>query len=653
MRIKSSRVFELLDFFTHTSRRIVINFHRVSNDMDIKKNPFNRLASISPVQLDVFIRLMKLRAKFVDLDSLLTIDEKRPFYTYLHLTFDDISTSFMENAVPIIEKHRIPITIFPSAGIAGEGFSWRDKIYYIMADSELLQDYIRKANEVYRPAHPFSADMVYSLSKSSKFNQKQMEYGVISSVLDSSHDDFLANIKEFKPYLNWKELRNLRNHSWVTIGNHGNSHYNYNSLSELEIEEDLLCSHKKFKDSLGFTPQHFAIPFGEIGQRSFLTVDKVLKELGYKTVGWGKTVNNPLIPLAGIKHYFRIDGVSHFFINTIKLAKASIRTQYYPLSGVPFSYYEKHDDRVECVRDVSHEEYKTFFRRIQPQKIHHQLDDYIDHLYNKNPHRDNDPVHLAIKVNDTIFSMGSLFYIPFILSSTEKKGAYFCGWFRFPELPSQSVRSRKIFEEAKRLNSILGVYYPSSNSLHFYQDWDRVKMFRLAFKKSLRKVHSLDFTLTDRWDIRLQHVIDRSQRNLILSIKRGPGVYEWRIEQYPLCRFSYLLPERSVPDWYIIFCLKEKTMYISDFGLAELNSEDLAAEMIDRAFLYGGSESVNRIILETSNEVVRRAAQKSGFQIIKTFINVYKHPNMSGKVIPWDQVHETQISGDLLPRFLD
>ena len=604
----------------------------------------------------MLIRFFKTNAKFVDLGDFFFADEGKGFQAFIHFTFDDVSTSFLEQALPIIEKHQIPVTLFVCAKNAEEGYSWRDKIYYLLNHADLLNQFIQKSRLLFGDRADRGQENPYQWSKQADLNQRLLENQVIDEVLDSQTDDFHEQVNEFRPYLNWEELKQIASHPLIVIGNHGMNHYNYNSLPEREIEDDIIESHRLIEQRMGIQCRHFAIPFGAVGQKSFLTVDRVLTRLNYDSAAWVKRVNNPRIPGEALKHYFRIDSGRNLLINFVKFCKAYVKTQYSPLSGIPLSSYHDPRIKIDLVTEVSREEYKTFFRRSQPHKSHHQNDGYINHLYYENPFRGQKPIHFALKANGDIYSIGSLFHVPFLLKGEKKEGAYFCGWYRFPEFPAESLRARRILEETQKVCFLTGAYHPSSDSLHFYDSWNKVKVYRLTAKlKRKRKAHypHSAWIMATKWDPKLQRIIDASQNNLLLSIKRGEELYNWRIDKYPLCDFFYFYPKVPNPDWYLIFCEHKNTLYISDFCLASLDDKKLISEMFHYLLDYCLNQEIQKVIMETSNRHIQEVARKNRFKIFESFLNVYYYPEATGKEIHWEKVHETQISGDLLPRLND
>ncbi|MBN1271880.1 MAG: polysaccharide deacetylase family protein [Candidatus Aminicenantes bacterium] len=634
-------------------RRIVWVFHRVAEQKNNRDNPFSRLSNLTPGRFKTLIRLLGLQADYVDLDTLLCQEQLDSLRMFLHLTFDDVSSSFLSEVLPFIEKHNIPVTLFPSAVNAEYGYSWRDKLYYILERQDLRAPFIREAKSAFGDKDFILENDIYRWSKRADLDQRILEKEVIDVVLERSMDDFLEKVNTHKPYLDWKELRGLGEHRLITLGNHSFSHYDYRSIPKDDTEKDIRESHNLIKDKTGITCRHFAVPFGSIDQKTYLTCDGILEKMGYQTVGWGKRVNNPRMQPDVLNHYFRIDGAQSLLVNVIKQIKTARKTQYSPLGGIPFSYEAQSEAPARLVRDVPLQEYKHFFRRIQPQKFHFQNDEFLDYLFYKNPFRRTKPLHFAIKVGEDIYAVASSIPVPFYYKGRSKEGVFFSSWYRFPTFPSQNLRAKALFEEAQKQADICNSYKPAPKTLDFYKNWDRVRIFRLL-KRPKNSAPPSDrvpeWNTSAVWVPEIQKVIDPSHHDLLFSIKRGKEFLEWRLGRYPLCRFLYLLPKKEPVDWYAAVCLIRGRLYVSDFCLTSLANRDMMDNMLRTIIAYAQTNEMEEVYLETSNKLLVETAHQKGFETRESFFTLYLYPEASGKEIDWKNVHETQVSGDILPR---
>jgi len=649
----SRRNLNRIKYLVENPPHLVYAFHRISPEKQTDAGPFNRLGHTTPKNLDRLIKRMKHFSTFGDLEETLSASKQDRWRLFIHLTFDDVSKSFLTHGLEIIEKHDIPVTLFPSVKNAETGYSWRDKIYYIIGKAALEDDLTKRITEILRPESALDPRDIYHWSKSIQLPHDRLE-NIIDLTLAPVMDQFLKAVETFHPYLNWTELRELAEHPLITIGNHGYAHYDYRHLDPQDIEKDVVTAHQMILDRLGVTCRHFAVPFGGLDQKSYLALDKVLDRLRYRTVGWSERVSNPRWRGDLPRHYFRIDGGNPFLINAVKAFKAAKKPKNFPLSGIPFSSKTRPDPTTTISEDVSLEEYKTFYRRLFPDKLHHTDDAYLNHLYFQNPFSREKSVHFAIKAGGHIWALASVLHLPFLVAGRQIPGVYFCGWYRFPEFPSAEVRARALFEKAQAVTQVMGAYRPSSGSLHFYKGWDRIRMYsltkRLRYGQNTRLSSSSSWQTSDVWDNRLQKVLDESQNRLQLTIQRGPELYRWRIEGYPLCRFHYLYPEGEAPAWYAVYCIQGQDMIVSDFCLTDLNDHKGIADMLGTISDCAERAFIRTVKLETSSQAVISVARKYGYKRTETFWTVYKHPKSTGAILSWSDVHETQISGDLLPR---
>ena len=304
------------------TRRIVFNFHRVSGEKKVLHSPFDRLSRISCEHFRVFICILKLQASFEQLDKLLIKKNlHHPLRSFVHFTFDDVSSSFVQDVLPIIEKSNIPVTLFVSVANANKGFNWRDKVYYILTKPDLRDLFVLKTKQAFGDSSIIRDNDIYQWTKKPEFNQIQLE-NVIDDVLEMYQDDFIHEIKKHKPYLDWDDLKHLTSHPLITIGNHGLNHYNYNSLSDKEMKSDIEKSHEIITKELKVKCKHFAVPFGNPTQRILPIVSHILEDLNYISVGWVKRTCNVDQRSEGLRHYARIDSGQNVVINMVKYWKA-------------------------------------------------------------------------------------------------------------------------------------------------------------------------------------------------------------------------------------------------------------------------------------------------------------------------------------------
>lgn len=174
---------------------LVLCYHAISDGWDHQ-------LSVGPAAFERQLRTLTLRGfRGVAADAALNGSRG------LHVTFDDAFRS-VTNALPILERLRLPATVFACAAYADEG----------------------------RPLD------VPELAAEA-----------------SAHPDELAT-------MSWDELRALTDRG-IEIGSHTVSHPHLPQLSEEEIRTELVDSRARFEDELGGPCRFLAYPFGEHDSR--------------------------------------------------------------------------------------------------------------------------------------------------------------------------------------------------------------------------------------------------------------------------------------------------------------------------------------------------------------------------------------------------
>ncbi|MFC2156791.1 polysaccharide deacetylase family protein [Acidobacteriota bacterium] len=306
--------------------RMVYNFHSVDK-VDPHGNPFARLSNIRPGSFNAFTGWLGRTSRFSVLEELLSNSaDSGSGSTAVHFTFDDLSTSFVRNVLPLIEKKSIPVTLFVSARNAESGYSWRDKIYFILDDPKLKSRFVSRMQDVFA-CDPFDTGRIYWESKDPKYDQSILESDVVDVVLKDYMPDFLESVDRFKPYLTWEDLEKIKDHPLITIGNHGHYHYDYRSLSNEQISEDIQGGHLLIQERLGITCDRFAIPFGGMDEEVKTVVTETLSRLRYKSAGWVRKSRIDVDKSEGIAHYFRIDAGKNVFLNLIKFWSVYLKSE--------------------------------------------------------------------------------------------------------------------------------------------------------------------------------------------------------------------------------------------------------------------------------------------------------------------------------------
>lgn len=263
---------------------LILTFHRVIPATPGAFQP-NRSLEVTPEFLDQ--TLTRVRGAGLDLISL---DEAHDRMAggdfggrFAVLTFDDGYRDNAEHALPVLERHEAPATVFvPSSFADGDGELWwvaleraiavQDSVE-IEIDGELRRfDTATEAGK----GDAFAAIYWWLRSLPDEADIRRACHGL---ALAAGIDD-AAICREL--CMDWDELARFAAHPLVTIGSHTRSHCMLSRLGTDAAREEMRLGAVRIEEKLGFRPKHFAYPVGDptsAGPREFA----LAAELGFAT----------------------------------------------------------------------------------------------------------------------------------------------------------------------------------------------------------------------------------------------------------------------------------------------------------------------------------------------------------------------------------
>lgn len=242
----------------------ILMLHRVTATPE-KPNGVNRHLNIAPAFLDTLIADMKARGyAFVSLDEAIErIRAGGKGGQFATITADDAYRDNMTEALPVLEKHGAPITIYVAPGlIDGTADLWWDLIEHIVDTSARLK--LTTAN---------GPTVIDCSTRSRKIEANARLHAWVT--LEVSEEDQGAALRELarsngvefgatRPgtLMNWDEVRAMASHPLVTIGAHTVNHRNLKRLSEVDARREIGDVRRILEEKLGAEPRHLAYPYG-------------------------------------------------------------------------------------------------------------------------------------------------------------------------------------------------------------------------------------------------------------------------------------------------------------------------------------------------------------------------------------------------------
>jgi len=260
----------------------ILMLHRVTAT-PARPDSVNRHLNIAPEFLDAVIRDMKAAGyAFVSMDEAVSrIETGGKGGRFAALTADDGYRDNITEALPILEEHGVPITIYVApALIDGSKDLWWDVLENIVAVGDMVS--------VPTPGGPLALDCSTPARKLAAnarlhdhFVQEVPEEGqrdLLRQLARSSGVD--ADTPRRDTLMDWNELARAAAHPLVTIGAHTVSHYNLRRLGEPCARREIENVRCILEERLGKNPRHLAYPYGyanAVGEREV----RLAREAGY------------------------------------------------------------------------------------------------------------------------------------------------------------------------------------------------------------------------------------------------------------------------------------------------------------------------------------------------------------------------------------
>ncbi len=250
----------------------ILMLHRVTAAAG-KPLGINRHLVIAPEFLDAAIVEMKrLGYLFVTMDEAverLKVGRKLP--RFATVTADDAYRDNLVEALPILEKHAVPLTIYVSPGLTNHTSDlWWD----------VLEDIVTAREEVYMTT-PQGRVAVDCTTPARKIAANRQIHDYLTQDLPEEEQRTVfrnlarvAGIDYERParetLMDWDEIRRISGHPLVTIGAHTVNHRNLRRLGDEKAWYEIVDAARIIELETGRKPRHMAYPYGyasAVGER--------------------------------------------------------------------------------------------------------------------------------------------------------------------------------------------------------------------------------------------------------------------------------------------------------------------------------------------------------------------------------------------------
>ena len=224
----------------------------------------NAHLQITPAFLDATLARMKgLGYQFVGMDEAVDRIAARARQRFATITADDGYRDNLREALPVLEKHGAPITIYVAPGLTnGSTDLWWTVLEEIVAARDFLYLATREGRVRLNCATLAAKRAAY----------RQLQAHLIADVGEAERQATLRDLAGSagvdpaeagrRLLMDWDEIRDIARHPLVTIGAHTVNHYHLRRLSVEQAAAEMADADRILEIELGERPRHFAYPYG-------------------------------------------------------------------------------------------------------------------------------------------------------------------------------------------------------------------------------------------------------------------------------------------------------------------------------------------------------------------------------------------------------
>lgn len=233
----------------------------------------NRLLEITPEFLDETLGLARrMGFDIVSLDEAMRRIDQASARPFVALSFDDGYRDTAQFALPVLERHQAPFTVYVATGFADRsaGMWWLE-----------LEEALRRAETVEIADGDLSLAIATRTprEKAEAFERiywalrgggEQRLLRVVGALAARQGVDGAAIVGDL--CMDWSEIAALARHPLATIGAHSVSHKMFAKWPEDVAQTEMRDSKERIERELGLPVRHFAYPVGDptsAGRREF------------------------------------------------------------------------------------------------------------------------------------------------------------------------------------------------------------------------------------------------------------------------------------------------------------------------------------------------------------------------------------------------
>ncbi len=258
---------------------MILAYHRIST---VKPDHYLlRHLFVEPSMFEKQVVYLKKNYRVVSLDEFECLFTRKAFHNCVVITFDDGYEDTYRHAFPILKKHHLPATVFPTTAYLGTRRAfWWERLSYILLHARTKRLRFRQGRTAFNIQLKTPA-------------MKQKAFFALSALFkDGNEADNNATLQWLSEKLGtalpengsrklqWKQVREMAGQR-IGFGAHTETHPRLAHMDGFRLDEELSGPKKTLEENLGREIRAFAYPYGsraDFGTRS----RKALIRAGYK-----------------------------------------------------------------------------------------------------------------------------------------------------------------------------------------------------------------------------------------------------------------------------------------------------------------------------------------------------------------------------------
>ena len=305
-------------FFRFVSKKkmgngIIFCYHRILPQDQININNFPDLGMVTSLEnFEEHLKFFIKNYNCVSLDRLLESDINDKNFK-ICISFDDGYKDNLDYVLPLIEKYKIPITIYISTRFLNDKvYLWWYELWDIINKNLNINFKWYEKNYSFHNETYFQKISCYQNISSLFINENVMGQLKLLEIISNSK----TRIDYSSIFISKENLSELDQNPLITLGNHSHNHLCFTKLNNDEIQSEIELSQNLIHNYIDSKIEHFAYPYGQLGDFSKLS-SNLIKNYGFKSISTtinknikSNSINPYYLPRYGISNQDNLNSIS-------------------------------------------------------------------------------------------------------------------------------------------------------------------------------------------------------------------------------------------------------------------------------------------------------------------------------------------------------